>query len=77
MLNSKHLKHNFSKFDSHEVAGYLKSQLEAAGAEVEDKVGYVTADLGELINLREALVEKKGHKYLKKKETEQPEARAA
>ncbi len=68
LLQSKHVTHHFARYHPAQIAGYLRPQLEKAGFEVEDKVGYASADLGELLGLRRGIIEKEGHPYLKKKE---------
>jgi len=68
ILSNKYITHHFAKYQPAAIAAYLRPQLEKAGFEVEDKVGYATADLGELLQLRKGLLEKEGHHYLKKKE---------
>ena len=71
MLQNDHANKTFSGYKPAEVAAYLKPLLKKEGAEIEDKSGYATAKLGDLIALRRSLIEKKGHKYLKKKEMEE------
>jgi hypothetical protein len=68
VLQNKHVNKNFSGYEPQKIAAYLKPQLEKAGAEIEDKTGFLNATLGDLIGLRSAVIEKKGHKYLKKKD---------
>lgn len=68
IVGNKYITHHFAKYQPAAIAAYLRPQLEKAGFEVEDKVGYATADLGELLQLRKGLLEKEGHPYLKKKE---------
>jgi len=70
MTYSQYLGHHFAKYRGPEIAAYLKPHIERAGFEIEDKLGYATADLGELIKMRESLIEKKGHPYLTKKKEE-------
>ncbi len=70
VLTSKHLTHHFGKYHPVQIAGYLRPHFESAGLELQDKVGYATADLGELIQLRRAIVEKEIHPYFKKKTVE-------
>jgi hypothetical protein len=70
-LGNQYMSHHFSKYQPTQVAAYLKPKLEKAGFEVEDKIGYAQADLGELFKLREGILEKKGHQYLKKKPEEE------
>ena len=69
-LKQKFIGHHFSKYHPVEIGSYLKPKLEKAGAEIEDKAGYIQAELGDLFELRDAVIQKKGHKYLKKKEEE-------
>ncbi len=68
LLQNQHLSHHFNKFHKTAIAAYLKPKLEKAGYEIEDKLGYATADFGDLLALRKGLIEKEGHPYLKKKE---------
>jgi hypothetical protein len=68
VLQSKHTNHHFAKFDKTQVAAYLMPKLEKEGFEIEHKVDYATANLGNLLGLRKSLLEKEGHAYLKKKE---------
>ena len=70
LLRNKHIQHHLGKFDKHAVAGHLMPELEKAGYTIDDKLGYATADLRELIKLREGLVKGEGHSYLKKKKEE-------
>ncbi len=70
MTQNQYLSHHFTKYRGPEIAAYLKPQIEKAGFEIEDKLGYATAGLGELIKLRESIIEKKGHPYLSKKKEE-------
>ncbi|MBS3116724.1 hypothetical protein J4421_03965 [Candidatus Woesearchaeota archaeon] len=68
-LNNRHTTHHFLKYDNTAIAAYLKPEIEKQGFEIEDKVGYATAEHGELLRLRKAVIEKEGEefKYLKKK----------
>ena len=68
LLISKNITHHFSKYHPTAIAAYLKPQIEKAGFEIEDKVGYASAELQELLGLRKSIIEKEGHAYLKKKE---------
>lgn len=70
MLQNHYISHHFAKYRGPEIAAYLKPHIEKAGFEIEDKLGYATADLGELLKMREAVIEKKGHHYLAKKKEE-------
>ncbi len=67
MLKAKHINHHFSKYHPAEIAAYLKPRLEKEGFEVEDKLGFATADTGELLGLRANIIKKEGHPYLRKK----------
>lgn len=66
-LGNKHYTHHFARYHPTEVAAYLKPKLEEAGYDITDKVGFATADLSELLGLRRAAVEKKGHPYIGRK----------
>ncbi|MBI4151485.1 hypothetical protein HY496_00815 [Candidatus Woesearchaeota archaeon] len=67
---SQYISHHFSKYRGPEIAAYLKPKIEKAGFEIEDKVGYATADLGKLLQIRESVIKKKGHEYLTEKKEE-------
>ncbi len=67
MMQNQYLSHHFSKYRGPQIAAYLKPHIEKEGFEIEDSLGYATADLGELLKLRRAVIEKKGHPYLAKK----------
>ncbi|MBI2103324.1 hypothetical protein HYT55_05760 [Candidatus Woesearchaeota archaeon] len=70
MMENQYITHHFSKYRGPEIAAYLKPHIEKAGFEIEDKLGYAISELGELLKMREAVVEKKGHPYLTKKKEE-------
>ncbi len=67
-LTGRYLNHHFSKYNGVEIASYLKPQLEKAGFEIEDKVGFARGNLSDMLALREQYIRKKGSKYLKAKE---------
>ncbi len=71
VLNSRYVQHHFNKFHPTEIAAYLKPHLDRAGFEVEDKLGYATSELSDLLQLRKSLVSGEGHPYLKKKEAKE------
>ncbi len=73
-LNSKHFQHHFLKFDSTELAAYLKPKFEEHGYEIDRKPEYLQADHGELLGLHQRVIEKKGHPYLRKKGDAEEEA---
>ena len=70
LLNSQYITHHFSKYHPTTIAAYLKPKLEKTGFEIKDKVGYATAELGELLGIRKSAIEKEGHPYLTKKKEE-------
>ncbi|MBU0460460.1 MAG: hypothetical protein KKH52_01060 [Nanoarchaeota archaeon] len=67
-LGNQHLTHHFSKYHGAEIAAYMKPKLEKEGFEIKDKVGFARGDLGDMLELRKSILEKKDHKYLKKAE---------
>jgi hypothetical protein len=69
IVNSKFVSHHLGKYHPTKIAAYLRPKLEKEGHEVEDKIGFATGSLGDMLELRKSLVNKEGHKYLKKKET--------
>jgi hypothetical protein len=67
-MEYKHRIHHLGKYHPAEIAAYLKPKIEKEGFEIADKLGYATAKLGTLINIRSSIVEKeRKHQYLKKK----------
>jgi len=70
VLVNKHVNHHFQKFHPTEIAAYLKPQIEKAGFEIEDKVAYATAELGEHLQLRGSLLQGKSYEPMLKKKKE-------
>lgn len=68
LLASQHRNHHFSKYHNTEIAAYLKPKLEEEGFGIEDKLGFAQAELLDLLGLRQGIISKEGHQYLKKKE---------
>jgi hypothetical protein len=73
MLIHRHLSHHFAKYNPVEIGAYLKPKIEKEGYEIKDKMGFLSADLGEHLALREGVINKEGHKYVGKKEKEEEE----
>ncbi len=69
-LGNKYFSHHFSKYHPTTIAAYLKPKLEKTGFDIKDKVGYATANVGQLLEIRKAAIEKEIHPYLTKKKEE-------
>jgi|SRR3989344_2268987 len=67
-IGNQHVSHHFGSYHGSEIAAYLKPKLEGAGFEVDDVVAFARGDLGDMLRMRDAYLEKKEHPYLKKKE---------
>jgi hypothetical protein len=71
LLGGKYMNHHFGKYHSTAIAAYLKPKLEKTGFEIKDKVGYATANTGQLLEIRKGAIEKEIHPYLTKKKEEE------